>query len=250
MTKNDLPVYRALGIPYHPVTMEQTVERVEHYLQQDQFHLIVTLGTEMVMRAQQQQDFRDTVERADLVVPDGVGLVLASRYCGLKTPERVAGIELLHTLCRSLSGETRFFLLGAAPGVAEEAAQTLRQLYPQVNIVGCQDGYFQDEEEVFEKLSQAEPDVLLVGLGSPRQEVWMDQNRHRLPAKVGVGVGGSFDVLAGRLERAPEWMIRLHTEWFYRLLQQPSRWLRMLALPRFVLQVLLSGRKAVVEELA
>ncbi|MCA9791790.1 MAG: WecB/TagA/CpsF family glycosyltransferase [Candidatus Eremiobacteraeota bacterium] len=248
MMTTDLPVYRALGVKFHPVTMEDAVARIGQYIATGGFHLVVTLGTEMIMRALEDHGFFETVERADLVVPDGIGLVLASRYCGLEAPERVAGIDLVTQLFERLPVETRYFLLGAAPGIAAAAAEELRRRYPTAQIVGVQDGFFQDEEAVLAMIDAADPDVLLVGMGSPRQEIWLERHRERLRARIGIGVGGSFDVLSGQLERAPRWVIRLHSEWLYRLLRQPSRWLRMMALPRFVTRVMVSRGRAVVVE--
>ncbi|MGE0494419.1 MAG: WecB/TagA/CpsF family glycosyltransferase [Vulcanimicrobiota bacterium] len=238
-------VYQALGVKFHPVTRAQAVDRVREMLTQDRFHQVVTLGTEMVMRAQENGEFREVVNQADLVTADGVGLVLASKLCNLHTPERVAGIELLVQLMEHLPREVKYFLLGAAPGVAEQAAQNLRAQYPGLAIVGVQDGYFQDDEAVLQAIEESGAHVLLVGLGSPRQEDWLYRHRHRLTARVGIGVGGSFDVISGRLSRAPRWMIALHLEWLYRLLREPRRILRMMALPRFAWRVLVSGGRAV-----
>ncbi|MBI3924412.1 MAG: WecB/TagA/CpsF family glycosyltransferase [Armatimonadetes bacterium] len=234
---------RALGVKVHSLGMDEAVRRLEEFMKSDRLRLVITLGTEMVIRAEQDAEFRRLVDRADLVVPDGIGLVLASRYCGLPMPERVAGIDLIWRLSREL--RPRLFLLGAAPGVAEQAADRLRQNCPGLEIVGVQDGYFSDEEEVVARIAGSGADVLLVGIGSPRQEQFIDRHRDRLGVAVGIGVGGSFDVLAGRLRRAPEWMIRLGLEWLYRLVSQPSRCLRMLALPKFLWRVLLAGRGAV-----
>jgi len=198
------------------------------------------------MRAQHDEEFRELVNGADLVVADGAGLLWAARRCGLSLPERVAGIDLVSRLAETLAGsDGSFFLLGAAPGVAEEAAQTLRHRFPGLRIAGVQDGYFRDDESVVQAVALSGADVLLTGLGSPRQERWMRQHQDRLGLGVGIGVGGSFDVLSGRKTRAPGWMIRLHLEWLFRLLCEPSRLLRMMALPRFMGRVLGSRGHAV-----
>lgn len=244
MEENSSSCLSVLGVRWHPVDMDRAVGRIRGFLSEPGFHMVVTLGTEMVMRAQHDGVFRDLVNGAELVVPDGIGLVWAARYCGHRG-SKVAGIELVGEVLARVP-EARLFLLGAAPGVAEAAAEKMKQLYPHVTIAGCRDGFFQDDREVIAQVRQSGANVLLTALGCPRQELWMRQHAEELGVKVGIGVGGTFDVYAGRLNRAPQWMIRLGLEWLYRLVLQPSRWMRMLALPRFAMRVLLQGRRAVV----
>lgn len=248
MTK--LPRYRVLGIPFHPVDRVTARERTLKSIDGDRFCLVVTLGTEMVMTAQTDEDFRYVVEQADLVVPDGIGLVLASRMAGLEAPERVTGVELLEELIESRREDTSFFFYGASPGVAAQAVGNLTEKYGDFRCAGVVDGYVKDEESVLEAIEAARPKVLFVALGFPRQESFLDRHRERLEkagVRVGVGVGGSFDVYAGTVERAPTWVQRIHFEWLYRLLKQPSRWKRMLALPKFALRVVASPKRAVEE---
>ena len=240
------PALAVLGVKLHPVSMDQALDRLEAMARSGRFHLVVTLGTEMVMRAQEDPEFLRLVNGADLVVADGAGLLWAARRCGTSLPERVAGIDLVGRLAERLARTGgSFYLLGAAPGVAEEAARTLAQRHQGLGLAGVQDGYFREEEPVVEAVAASGASVLLVGLGSPRQERFMRQHQDRLGVGVGIGVGGSFDVLSGRKTRAPKWMIRLHLEWFYRLLCEPSRLGRMLALPRFMLAILRSKGRAV-----
>lgn len=242
-----LEEFSVLGVKLHLVSREEAAGRIEGFMGEPGFHLIVTLGPEMVMRARRDEAFRAAVEAADLVVPDGIGVVLAARWCGIPAPGRVAGIDLLEELCRRLAARSgRVFLLGAAPGVAEVAARRLQERHPGLQVAGVLDGYFRDDQAVVEALQASGADLLLVGMGSPRQELWMLQHGSRLGIPVGMGVGGSFDVLAGRLRRAPRWMIRLGLEWLYRLLREPGRLGRQMALPRFLLAVLFRGRRAVV----
>ncbi len=244
MEENSRKCLSVLGVRWHPVDMERAVGSIRGFLRDPGFHLVVTLGTEMVMRAQEDGTFRQLVNEAELVVPDGIGLVWAARYCGYRG-SKVAGIELVGQVIRQVP-EARLFLLGGAPGVAEEAARQMAGANPAVQIVGVRDGFFKDDAEVIAQIKASGANVLLAGLGCPRQELWMRQHAEALGVQVGIGVGGTFDVFAGRLNRAPRWMIRLGLEWLYRLLLQPSRWMRMLALPRFALRVLLQGRRAVV----
>ena len=209
---------------------------------------MVTLGTEMVMSAQENEEFRVIVESADLVVPDGIGVVMASRLAGLEAPERVTGVELLHDLVEASSEETGFFFYGSAPGVADQAVANLQSKVKPFKCAGILDGYVQDQEIVLAEIEKSRPQILFVALGSPRQESFLSQHRERLEkagVRLGVGVGGSFDVYAGTVERAPAWVQKVHMEWLYRLLKQPSRWRRMLALPRFAMRVLVAPKKAV-----
>lgn len=241
-----LPTLEVLGVKFHPVSMEEAVDRVEAFSREERFHLVVTLGTEMVMRAQEDPEFRDLVNGADLVVADGAGLLWAARRCGHEVPERVAGIDLVGRLAERLTRTGgSLYLLGAAPGVAQEAGRTLQERYPGLVLAGIQDGFFREDEPVLQAVAASGATVLLAGLGSPRQEAWMRRHQERLGVGVGLGVGGSFDVLSGRKTRAPEWMIRLHLEWFYRLACEPSRLGRMMALPRFMVEVWKSGGRAV-----
>lgn len=235
-----------LGVKLHPVTMAQAVERIVAFSGEPRLRLVVTLGTEMVMRAQEDREFRDLVNGADLVVADGAGLLWAAGRCGYRLPERVAGIDLVGRLADHLAAAGgSFYLLGAAPGVAQDAARTLQERHPGLRIVGVRDGFFREDEPVIADVAASGASVLLAGLGSPRQERWMRVHGDRLGVGAGIGVGGSFDVLSGRKTRAPQWMIRLHLEWLYRLLCEPSRLMRMMALPRFMLKIALAGRKAV-----
>lgn len=244
MEENSSNCLSVLGVRWHPVDMDRAVGCIRGFLSEPGFHMVVTLGTEMVMRAQEDASFRQLVNEAELVVPDGVGLVWAARLCGHRG-SKVAGIELVGQLITRVP-EARVFLLGAAPGVAETAAARMRELNPSLTIAGCRDGFFQDDQEVIAQIRASGANVLLAGLGCPRQEIWMRKHAEAAGIQVGIGVGGTFDVYAGKLKRAPRWMIRLGLEWLYRLALQPSRWMRMLALPRFALRVLLQGRRAVV----
>ena len=239
-----------LGVPLDPVSQRQAVDILKDFLNSQQFHLVVTLGTEMVMHGQEDPDFVTICRGASLVVPDGMGLVWAGRLCGHGVPQRVAGIELVQAMAASLAPSLRLFLLGAAPGVAEEAAAALRSQSPNLQVVGVRDGYFQDDEEVVREVAASGANLLLVGLGFPRQEKWLAHFGSRTGARVGIGVGGSFDVLSGRVKRAPDWMIRVGLEWLYRFCTQPTRWRRMLALPRFILKVVSRGRKDAVRSIA
>ena len=207
---------------------------------------IITVNPEFVMAAQRDLAFREAINNAALVMADGAGVVWATRYLGKPTPERVTGIDTLPLLAqRCAQHGYRMFLLGAAPGVAEIAAARLQELATRLEIAGTYAGSPAPEEEdaIIERVRAARADVLCVAYGAPAQDLWIYRNLSRLPVAIAIGIGGAFDFLAGRQRRAPQFMRRMGIEWLYRLYREPSRWKRMLALPRFALQVMLKGRK-------
>jgi N-acetylglucosaminyldiphosphoundecaprenol N-acetyl-beta-D-mannosaminyltransferase len=199
--------------------------------------IVVTLGVEMVMHAQRDARFREVVDRAALSLCDTIGILLASRARHGPLRERVPGIELVDALAaRSAeAGDLRLFLFGGAAGVAERAAAVLRERYPSVTIAGTCDGFFAGAQSplIAASIAKSGANALLVGLGSPKQEYWLDDYLTATNCGVGIGVGRSFDVVAGMVSRAPRGWQRLGLEWLFRLLREPSRWRRQLALPRF-----------------
>jgi len=224
--------------------MSEAVDCIAGFIASRRPHLVITLGTEMVMNARHNEAFRAVASGAELLVPDSIGVVWAARRQGFDV-HRVAGIDMLGALAERGAREGwRFFFLGGQPGVAEEAAARLAARHPGLVIAGIHDGYFKDDGVVVEAVRAARPDVLLAALGSPRQELWCRKNAEALGVPVAIGVGGSFDVIAGRVDRAPAWMRRFGLEWFNRLLRQPSRFVRMLALPKFALTVLFEPRRS------
>lgn len=246
--KVNLPRYEALGVPFHPVSKATARTLLGEALRDESLTFVVTLGTEMVMAAQHDSAFLSVVRRADLVVPDGIGLVLASRLAGLEAPERVTGVDLVAELVNSAQEDDTFYFYGSAPGVAAKAVENLKNSFGEFRCVGVMDGYVKDETVVIDSICAARPRVLFVALGFPRQELFLDRHRERLEqsgVRVCIGVGGSFDVYAGTVERAPVWVQRIHFEWLYRLWKQPSRWRRALALPKFAGIVLRGPKEAV-----
>lgn len=234
----ELPTAHILGIPLHCVSMSLALDRVADFIRDRSPHLVITLGTEMVMHAQHDAAFCVVARGADLLVPDSIGVVWAARRQGFDV-QRVAGIDLLERLAERGAREGwRFYFLGGQPGVADDAAARLKERHPGLIVAGCQNGYFNDEPAVVDAVRAARVDVLLAAMGSPRQEIWCRKHADALGVPVAIGVGGSFDVLAGRVQRAPRWMQWLGIEWLYRLVRQPSRAGRMLALPRFALKVI------------
>ncbi len=230
------------GTPIDCVTLDEAVQRLESFLSARTSAIVCTPDTTALMRAQWDRKLREVYERADLVTPDGTGIVWAGRLLKASVKERVSGIDLLERLFAIWAhsrAPLRVFLLGAAPGVAELAAQKLRARCPTLQIVGTHHGYFppSENEQILSLINQAQPDIVLVGLGVPKQELWMYENQAKLNVSVLIGVGGCFDVWAGRLIRAPKGWQRLGLEWLYRVLQEPKRVARVSAIPIFIGQI-------------
>ncbi len=231
-----------LGIPVEGVTMDEAVHRVADFVaERDRPHMVVTANSEMIIAANYDPLLGHILERADLVVPDGIGVVLASRIHGQPFPQRIPGVDLMYQLLQHGHREGwKFYLLGAAPGVAEQAAAAIAESFPGIQIVGCRDGFFSrdDEEALLKDLRSSGADILFLAMGVPRQEKWAAAHLGSLGIPVAMGVGGSFNIWAGVDRRAPKWMQSVGLEWLYRLLRQPQRWKRAGALPQFALLVL------------
>jgi N-acetylglucosaminyldiphosphoundecaprenol N-acetyl-beta-D-mannosaminyltransferase len=231
---------RILGSRVDPVDMDEAQRRVSQLVAQRRFAHVVTFGSEMAMLARRDATYRDVVNGADLVVPDTIGVVYAARMLGLPVREQVAGIELVERLCADCAKEgTKVFFLGGAPGVAQEAGAALQRRYAGLQIVGTQHGYFSDADEpaVIERIRSSGAQLVFVALGFPRQELWARRHAAALGSVVCIGVGGSLDVLSGRTRRAPRMMRALGLEWLYRLVSEPQRLRRQLALPQFAMLV-------------
>ena len=224
-----------LGVGIDVLTMDQAVSTVRRWLTEPEKRMIFTVNPEIIMLAKDDSDFSRTLNQADMVTADGIGVVMAAKKLGTPLPERVAGYDLQLRLFAET--EASYYFLGAAEGVAAEAAQKIMAKYPTAKVLGTHNGYFKDIEEIAGEINRCAPDILLVGLGAKKQEELIARCKDRLNAKVFIGVGGSFDGFSGRVKRAPQFFIRLHLEWFYRLLKQPSRWRRMLKLPQFLREV-------------
>lgn len=226
-----------LGFPIDGLTLKEVGNHVGLALGGDKPFHIVTANPEILDEATRNPRLAGIIRQADRVTADGVGILLGARILGKKLPERVTGIELADHLFQVGAKEGwTFYFLGAAPGVAEKARDRMQKVYPGLKVVGCQHGYFRPDQEdrVVEKISQARPDIILVGLGSPRQDYFIQTTKDQWPGTVLIGVGGSFDVFSGQVQRAPEIFQTLKLEWLYRIVTDPKRWKRSLALPRFV----------------
>ena len=224
-----------MGVLFDNVTMEQALDRAETLMEAKASAYCVTPNGEIVWEAMQDPAFRSILNEADLVLPDGASVVLGSRILERPLQEKVAGIAFAEALVQRMAARGgRLYLLGGRPGIAEKAAENLTAKYPGLVICGTADGYFRDEAAVVEQVRKAEPDVLFVCLGAPKQERFMAAHRRELQTGLMIGLGGSLDGFAGVVTRAPQWMIRCNLEWLYRLMKEPSRLGRMMRLPKFV----------------
>ena len=234
-----------LGVNVNSLTMAQAVEAVQQFIAEKKVALVATAIAEMLMRSTQDEELKDILNQADLVVPDGAGTVWAAGHLGEPMPERVAGFDLAQELMREApSRGDRVYFFGSAPGVADKAKAKAEELYPGIQVVGVRNGFFSeaDEPQIIADIRAAKPDILLAALGVPKQEKWLKKHMQELQVPVSIGVGGTLDVMAGVMERAPLWMQKAKLEWLFRGLKQPSRAGRLLALPKFVLKVVASKK--------
>lgn len=240
-----------LGVRIDQVTMVEALELIKYYISINEKSHIVTINPEFIMQAQNNENFRNVLNNAKLHLADGIGVVLASKILGTSLRERVAGVDTVYELAKqAASNGWRIFFLGAAPGVAEKAAKKLQEKYPALMVAGTYAGSpaIDEEEFICQKINDANTDLLLVAYGSPNQDLWINRNLHNLNIKVAMGVGGTFDFIAGVAKRAPLWIRKIGLEWFYRLVREPYRWKRMLALPKFAYKVI--SRKLTEKKLA
>lgn len=234
-----------LGAPVDCVDMARALDAVDEMVRGDHARTILAVNPEKVIKAQSDVLLRRALDDAGLLLPDGIGVVLAVRLLHGQAIARVPGAELMPAICeRATERGYRVFLFGGSETVNAAAAQVLRERYRGIVIAGCQHGFVDEAgmPAVIDSIDRSGANVLFVALGSPRQELWMEQYLPRLAqVRACQGVGGTFDVLAGRVRRAPALFRTLHLEWLYRLVTQPGRLLRQTALPRFAWQVLLAS---------
>lgn len=231
--------FSVLGMPVH--VMSSYPGWLLECLRHSQGAHVVTLNAEMTMQAEQNPSLAEVIRNADLVIPDGAGVVLYLRWLFWQKVQRCPGIELAEILLQELgqhTTEAKVFFYGGSPGVAAKTAELWQQQIPNLHIAGTYSGYHspQEEQQLQETLAQLQPQVIFVGLGVPRQELWIAKNRHLCPQAIWMGVGGSFDIWSGTKTRAPGWLANNNLEWLYRLYQEPWRWRRMLALPKFAIK--------------
>ena len=221
-----------LGIQFDDLTREEAAQAGAALLDEDRFHYVVTPNPEFILAAEKDEEFRQVLNGADLVLADGIGVVYSAKIMGTPLKSRVPGIEFAADMLACLNQRGgRLYLLGAKPGVAEEAGRNILEQYPDIVLCGTQDGYFQDEEAALLKVAAARPDLLFVCLGAPKQEKWMARWGKHTGARMAIGLGGCLDVFAVIVERAPEAWRKLGLEWAYRLKKEPKRAGRMAKLP-------------------
>ncbi len=229
-----------MGLKFDSMTMDEALSRAEALLRGDKAAYVVTPNAEIAYEALHDVQLREMLNGADLMLPDGAGVVLASKLLRTPVKQKVAGVDFAAGLLGILerNGQS-LYLLGGKTGIGELAAQKMLEAHPQLRIAGIADGYFQDEAPVIAKINASGADALFVCLGAPKQERFMVQHRQELHVHLMAGLGGSLDAFAGTVQRAPAWMIRLNLEWLYRLIREPKRFRRMLRLPKYLWAVML-----------
>lgn len=239
-------------------TMNETMDIIKKKLDKNEQYIIYTPNTEIIMMCQNDEEFLDLMNKSDINVPDGIGLIYASRIKKHPLKEKVAGYDLSINLLKLADEQgLKLFVVGGKPGVAEAAMKNVHEKYPNIKIVGAQHGYFkgthlginghEEELKVLEDINMAEPHILFVGFGAKKQEQWIEYNKDKINAKIIIGNGGTLDGLAGNVKRAPDIFIKLGLEWFYRLMKEPKRIKRQILLPMFMSKVLFSNKNIVKE---
>ncbi|WAA12135.1 WecB/TagA/CpsF family glycosyltransferase [Fervidibacillus halotolerans] len=234
-----------MGIPFFYTDQSSFIQLLDERIQQKKRTFVVTANPEIVMKAKEDADFKNTILQATYITADGIGIVKAAKLLKDPLPGRVTGFDTMMGLLQ-VANEKRYkiFLLGAKQETLDKVVEKIKTNYPGIQIVGARNGYFDwKQNDIIDQVIDAKPDITFVALGVPKQEQWIAENIHRVESGVMMGVGGSFDAIAGTVKRAPEIWQKLNLEWLYRLIQQPSRWRRMLALPRFALEVIVEKMK-------
>lgn len=234
-----------MDVPFSKLSMGDTVEYLEARIQANEYTQVVTANPEIVMYAQQDPNYLELLQQVEMVVADGIGIVYAAKIQYQPVTERVAGYDLLLELMKQANQHHwGVYLLGAEEEVNRLAFEKLKNSFPNARIVGRHHGFFKDgselEQQILEDIKEKKPHLLFVALGFPRQENWIAKHQKDIAVPYAMGVGGSFDGLSGKVKRAPIIWQKLGLEWFYRLLSMPSRWRRMLVLPRFMVKQILN----------
>ena len=223
-----------LGVMVDSVTMAEAVETVSAFLDTQDAHMVVTPNAEIIKMCAEDKSFCETVNSASFIAPDGVGVLYAAKVLGTPIKEKIAGCDIGYNMLFEAAKKGKgVFFFGSKPGVAELCAKNLKEKVPNLIVSGTRDGYFKPEEtdSIIDMINESGASMLWVCLGAPKQENWMAENRHKLKVGVMMGLGGSIDVYAGTVKRAPKWMIKMKFEWLYRLIKEPWRFSRMIKIP-------------------
>ncbi len=234
-----------VGVEIDKVNMDEAAGMLAEYLGMDMCSMVFTPNSEILLDAVKDREFEGILNSGQLVVPDGIGVVIASRFYGAPVKERVAGYDLMIRLMETADSQGRsIYLLGGKEGVAEEAAIKLTESYSGLKIAGIRNGYFESDEEkkIIEDINSRKVDILLVALGAPKQERFIYNHKEELKVKIAMGVGGSLDILAGRTKRAPVFYQKAGLEWFYRLIKEPKRFMRIMRLPKFIVLAFIDAK--------
>lgn len=228
-----------LEIPFLNTTEHDLVRYTENILLKKEKQFIVTANPEIVMYAQKDDHYKQILRSANIVIPDGIGIIIASKMLGTPLKERIAGFDFMQKLLHVANNHRmRIFLLGAREDVVRQTKENIQKQFPNIQIVGFRNGYFDiKDSSVLKMVQETKPDLVFVALGFPKQERWIYEHLDQFSSGVFLGVGGSFDVISGKVKRAPKLWRKMNLEWLYRLIQQPSRWKRMTALPKFLFEI-------------
>jgi N-acetylglucosaminyldiphosphoundecaprenol N-acetyl-beta-D-mannosaminyltransferase len=238
---SDIPCVTVLGVKINKLDMQTAIDCIRNWIKEGGHHYIVTADSYGVALSRSDKEFKEIIDNADLVTPDSTGILLGAKVMGTPLPNRVTGCDLSKELCKAAAEDGfSIYLFGAKPGVAEQAAHNLCELFPTLKIAGTRDGYFKDSEndEIVSKIKESGAKVILVAFGIPKQEKWIRNYLEKTGANVAIGVGGTFDVFSGNIKRAPEWMQKHGLEWLFRLIQDGSKISKVAFIPKFLLMVL------------
>jgi len=248
-----------MGVRINNISMNEVLKLAEQKIKNDEKYIIYTPNTEIIMMCQKDEEFLNIMNKSDINVPDGVGLIYAGKIKKFPLKEKVAGYDLSINLLKMADEKgLKLYAVGGRPGVAEAAMQNVQKKYPGIKIVGAHHGYFkgthlgefghEEEIAVIEDINRHKPHILFVGFGAKKQEQWIDYNKDLINANVIIGNGGTLDGLAGIVKRAPDIFINLGLEWLYRLIKEPKRITRQIVLPVFMFKVIF-GNKDIVKKI-
>lgn len=228
-----------LDLPFHHITKEKLLNQLQQNIKAEKKTFIVTANPEIAMYAHCNLSYKKIVKLADHIIADGIGIIYGAKILKTPLPERIAGFDLMVNLLELANREQlRVYFLGARENVITQTVENVQRDYPKLKIAGYHHGFFAtDDEQIVNKVKETQPDLVFVALGFPKQEEWIHRHYDEFQKGIFIGVGGSFDILAGAAKRAPDFWIKLHLEWLHRLLMQPTRWKRMLVLPKFIIEV-------------